>query len=241
MDNADQVLLFVEPQSGVWQSVDHVPFDQWAEEKAAAATDSATAAPAALSPAKRALDLLCAAIALLFLFPPLLIVALIVRTTSAGPVLFRQVRTGYNGRPFELLKFRTMYVSENDSLRHTTRSDPRVTPVGAFLRASSIDELPQLLNVLKGDMSLVGPRPHALAHDSHYSQLVQDYPKRFAVRPGLTGLAQVRGFRGEIYDISCMERRVEADCEYIDQWSLMRDIHIIAQTVPLILRDPNAY
>lgn len=191
---------------------------------------------------KRLLDIHVAVILIVLVLPAMALVALLVRTTSPGPVLFRQRRTGLNGQPFHVLKFRTMYVTEDgDAVRHATRRDTRVTPVGAILRATSVDELPQLFNVLRGDMSLVGPRPHALAHDRHYGELLADYTLRFAVRPGITGLAQVRGLRGEIHQLSCMERRVRADCEYIERWSLAFDLVIILQTIPRMLRDPKAY
>ncbi len=191
---------------------------------------------------KRALDIAVALLLVLLLLPVLLLVALLVATSSAGPVLFRQRRTGLNGRAFHVLKFRTMYVTEDgDGIRHATRRDARVTRIGAILRATSVDELPQLLNVLRGDMSLVGPRPHALAHDRHYGALVANYTVRFTVRPGMTGLAQVRGLRGEIHQLSCMERRILADCEYIARWSLAFDLAILLQTIPRMVRDSKAY
>lgn len=191
---------------------------------------------------KRLLDIHVATFLIVLILPAMMLIAVLVRMTSAGPVLFRQRRTGLNGQPFYVLKFRTMYVTEDgDAVRHATRRDARVTPIGAILRATSVDELPQLLNVLRGDMSLVGPRPHALAHDRHYGALLADYPLRFAVRPGITGLAQIRGLRGEIHQLSCMERRVRADCEYIERWSLAFDMVIILRTIPRMLRDPKAY
>lgn len=191
---------------------------------------------------KRLLDIHVAAILIVLVLPAMAMVALLVAMTSSGPVLFRQRRTGLNGQPFHVLKFRTMYVTEDgDAVRHATRRDARVTAIGALLRATSIDELPQLFNVLRGDMSLVGPRPHALAHDRHYGELLDNYTLRFAVRPGITGLAQVRGLRGEIHQLSCMERRIHADCEYIERWSLAFDLVIILQTIPRMLRDPKAY
>ena len=196
----------------------------------------------AISRTKRSIDIVIALVALTFLLPLFAIVAVLIAATSPGPIIFRQHRTGLGGRPFELLKFRTMYVVENgDTIRHATRGDSRVTPIGAILRATSIDELPQLINVLRGDMSLVGPRPHAVAHDRHYGALINGYARRFAVRPGITGLAQVRGLRGEIHQLSCMERRVNADCEYIERWSLGWDLRIILLTIPRMLGDPHAY
>ncbi|WP_298090536.1 exopolysaccharide biosynthesis polyprenyl glycosylphosphotransferase [uncultured Sphingomonas sp.] len=191
---------------------------------------------------KRILDIAVSSALIVFVLPALVLVSLLIWTTSPGPILFRQRRSGLNGEVFEVLKFRTMFCTENgEEVRHATRRDARVTPLGAVLRATSIDELPQLFNVLRGDMSLVGPRPHALAHDRHYALLIADYMKRFAVRPGITGLAQIRGLRGEIHDLSCMERRVRADCEYIERWSLFFDLAIILKTIPRMVRDPNAY
>jgi len=165
-----------------------------------------------------------------------------IRVTSPGPIIFRQHRTGLGGQPFELLKFRTMRVTEDgETIRHAMRGDSRVTRVGAILRATSVDELPQLINVLRGNMSLVGPRPHALAHDRHYGALIHGYAKRFLVKPGMTGLAQIRGLRGEIHELYSMERRVRADREYIASWSLACDLRIILLTLPRMLSDPHAY
>lgn len=199
-------------------------------------------ATAAMSRAKRGLDFSVALVALLIALPVLIAAAILVRLSSDGPILFRQQRSGLHGKPFQILKFRTMYVAEDgDVIRHATRKDARVTRAGAFLRASSIDELPQLINVLQGHMSLVGPRPHAIAHDRLYGSLLSDYQRRFAVRPGITGLAQVRGLRGEIHGLTCMERRVRADCEYIERWSLASDVGILCKTMPLMVRDSRAY
>jgi putative colanic acid biosynthesis UDP-glucose lipid carrier transferase len=198
--------------------------------------------PAALSPGKRSLDIAIAIVSLLFMLPTMLIAAFFIVTTSRGPIFFRQTRTGHNGREFQILKFRSMYVTENSGeIRHATRGDKRVTPVGAILRATSIDELPQLINVLRGEMSLVGPRPHAISHDRLYGDLIREYSKRFAVKPGITGLAQVRGYRGDICDLSFMERRVQADCEYIERWTLRSDVAILLRTLPCLVRDRNAY
>ena len=198
--------------------------------------------PAALSKSKRMLDISVALSLLLLLIPSFCIIAALVYFTSPGPVFFRQRRTGLYGRPFQVLKFRSMYVMEDDAkVAHATRNDPRITRVGTWLRATSLDELPQLINVLRGDMSLVGPRPHAIAHDRFYGGLLETYSHRFAVRPGITGLAQVRGLRGEIHSLSCMRRRVMADCEYIQRWSLSGDIAILLRTLPCLVKDRNAY
>jgi len=155
-----------------------------------------------------------------------------VRLDSSGPVFFLQRRYGFNQEPFRIVKFRSMTTMEDDSkLVSAKRSDPRVTRIGAFLRRTSIDELPQLLNVLAGDMSLVGPRPHALAHDQRYESRIAQYARRHNVKPGITGWAQVCGLRGEIDTEDKMRRRVEHDLYYVDNWSLGLDLKIMAMTV----------
>lgn len=191
---------------------------------------------------KRAFDLVAAGGVLVLLAPAMLLIAALVALSSPGPILFRQRRTGKDGRVFYILKFRTMTVVEDGhDIRHAVVGDKRVTPLGAVLRRTSLDELPQLLNVLRGDMAIVGPRPHALAHDVHYGALLPRYSERFAVRPGLTGFAQVQGLRGEIRSLECMARRVAADADYAANWSFRRDLTIMARTVPLLLRRTNAY
>jgi exopolysaccharide biosynthesis polyprenyl glycosylphosphotransferase len=196
----------------------------------------------ATSAGKRALDIFGALVALLIFLPLLLCVALAVRLESPGPVIFRQRRTGHRGRIFTIYKFRTMTVTEDSGdVRQATRNDSRVTAVGAVLRKLSLDELPQFLNVLQGHMSLVGPRPHALAHDTQYGAAIPSYGDRFRAKPGLTGLAQVNGLRGEIQDLRCMRDRISADNLYIDSWSLGLDIAILAKTALIIFRDPQAY
>ncbi|HEY8617522.1 sugar transferase [Phenylobacterium sp.] len=200
------------------------------------------ASAAGQSTVKRGFDTLVVLVALLFVAPLLLLAATALWVESGRPIFFRQRRTGYKGRTFVILKLRTMRVVEDGAgITQATRGDARITRVGAFLRKSSIDELPQLINVLKGDMSLVGPRPHALAHDQLYGAALPDYHLRFQARPGLTGLAQVRGFRGEIHAIQDMARRVDADNEYIREWSLLRDVQIMLRTVPLLFHDARAY
>jgi Undecaprenyl-phosphate glucose phosphotransferase len=181
---------------------------------------------------KGVFDTILAGMALVLLAPLLAFIALLIRLDSSGPVFFLQRRYGFNQEPFRIVKFRTMTAMEDDSsLIAATRFDPRVTRIGAFLRRSSIDELPQLLNVLAGDMSLVGPRPHALAHDQRYDSRIAQYARRHNVKPGITGWAQVCGLRGEITNEEKMRRRVEHDLYYIDNWSLWFDIKIIALTV----------
>ncbi|WP_254606292.1 sugar transferase [Sphingomonas bacterium] len=198
--------------------------------------------PAARSVAKRAIDVLVSGLLLAIVSPVLLIIALSVLLSSRGPVIFRQNRGGLKAKPFAVMKFRTMYVVEDgDHVRSAVRGDRRVTPVGSFLRATSLDELPQLVNVLLGDMSLVGPRPHALVHDEVYGDALDSYCRRFAVRPGITGLAQVRGLRGEIRTLDCIKSRLSADCEYIEGWTLKSDVSILLRTLPLLVRDHNAY
>jgi len=191
---------------------------------------------------KRLLDLVASAAALLFLLPSFLIIALLIKLESKGPVFFRQRRTGLNGRVFMIYKFRSMRVTEDgERVIQATRGDSRVTLIGRFIRKTSIDELPQLINVLKGDMSLVGPRPHAIAHDAEFAARIPSYNGRFRARPGLTGLAAIRGYRGEIMSQTCIENRVAADNEYIQTWTIWSDISIIARTIPMIFADKNAY
>lgn len=185
---------------------------------------------------KRALDVAVAGLMLLALWPVLMLIALAIVLETPGPALFRQRRTGKNGRVFLILKFRTMTVTEDgETIRHCVRRDRRVTRVGAVLRASCLDELPQLINVLKGEMSLVGPRPHAVSHDRHYGALLPDYGARFAVLPGLTGLAQASGLHGEVRQLGCMARRVQADAAYAAGWSFRDDLILLGRTVPVVL------
>jgi len=185
---------------------------------------------------KRALDVAGSLFGLL-LFAPLLIgIATAIKATSPGPVFFRQKRYGYHNRRFWIFKFRTMYIDRSDQrgTRQAVVDDPRVTPLGRILRKTSLDELPQLINVLKGDMSLVGPRPHVpgmLANGMLYEQFIPYYLQRHNMRPGVTGLAQVRGLRGTTTDPAAALERVDSDLEYIERWSLLLDIRIILRTV----------
>jgi putative colanic acid biosynthesis UDP-glucose lipid carrier transferase len=197
--------------------------------------------PVATHPFKRLLDVTIAGFALLLFLPFLLMVMIAIRSETPGQAIFRQRRTGYRGRVFTIYKFRTMTVTEDCEVRQATKNDKRVTRIGGLLRKLSIDELPQLWNVLKGDMSIVGPRPHALAHDEYYGALIPTYAARFRARPGLTGYAQVNGFRGEVSDARGMSDRVAADNSYIETWSPTVDLVILARTVPLIFSDPRAY
>ncbi|MFD1252090.1 UDP-glucose:undecaprenyl-phosphate glucose-1-phosphate transferase [Devosia equisanguinis] len=191
---------------------------------------------------KRALDMFGAGFGLLLLSPLLLIVALLIRLDSPGPVLFRQRRRGFNGQEFSIYKFRSMTVTEDGGdVRQAQKNDARVTRLGAFLRRSSIDELPQLLNVLRGEMSLVGPRPHALVHDEELTQKAADYAFRRRIKPGITGWAQVNGYRGDTSTPHAIEGRVLCDLYYIDNWSLALDLWIILLTVLSRRASKNAY
>jgi lipopolysaccharide/colanic/teichoic acid biosynthesis glycosyltransferase len=192
------------------------------------------------------MDVAIAMLALTVLALPLLAVALLIRLDSPGPSLFRQRRIGRNGRAFVLLKFRTMRHRATDTagIRQATRDDPRVTRIGGWLRRSSLDELPQLLNVLAGDMSLVGPRPHApgtRAGHRLFEDVTQRYAARHLVRPGMTGLAQIRGWRGETDTEEKLLHRLECDLEYITTWSLSLDFAILWRTAFSLLRMRNAY
>lgn len=184
---------------------------------------------------------------LLMLGAPLLIaIGLVIKLSSPGPVLFRQTRFGFDLQLIEILKFRTMYADACDAplsaeVAPAARDDPRVTPLGRLLRRTSLDELPQLLNVLKGEMSLVGPRPHAVAHDHRYSELINGYLGRHRVKPGMTGWVQIHGFRGEIKDVDAMRRRIEHDLYYIDNWSIWLDLRILFRTVFVGFNHENAY
>ncbi|HKT72426.1 MAG TPA: undecaprenyl-phosphate glucose phosphotransferase [Steroidobacteraceae bacterium] len=191
---------------------------------------------------KRVTDVLIASLALLVLSPFMLLIALAVKLTSKGPVLFRQRRYGLNGEEIMVYKFRSMTVCEDGAVvTQATKHDQRVTPLGRILRATSLDELPQLLNVLEGKMSVVGPRPHAVAHNEQYRKLISGYMIRHKVRPGITGLAQVNGLRGETETVEKMRERVRYDLEYLSHWSPWLDVKIIAKTIAVLWRDKNAY
>lgn len=191
---------------------------------------------------KRGFDLVVGGAILLTVAVPMLVVAALIKLTMPGPIFFRQKRYGLDGREILVWKFRSMRVCENGpTIQQATKQDPRVTPLGAVLRRTSLDELPQLFNVLDGSMSLVGPRPHATAHNEQYRGLIQGYMLRHKVKPGITGLAQVRGWRGETDTLEKMVRRVECDHEYIRDWSLWNDIAILLRTVLVVLKRENAY
>jgi exopolysaccharide biosynthesis polyprenyl glycosylphosphotransferase len=195
---------------------------------------------------KRGFDIVVASLLILLLSPVLLTIALAVKLTSKGPVFFVQRRWGKGNVPFQLYKFRSMHVDLQDrsGIAHTVKNDPRVTAVGRFIRRTSLDELPQLFNVLKGDMSLVGPRAHVLgmhAAGVRYEDLVPEYFARHAVRPGITGLAQVRGLRGEVTDAEHAQARVDADLEYIRNFSVWADIRILLATIPAVITGKAAF
>ena len=181
---------------------------------------------------KRAFDILFSLLVLIVLFPLVFVpVAIAIKLSSPGPIFFKQVRTGYRGRDFLCWKFRTMRVNDDSDKKQAQKDDPRKTKVGDFLRRSSIDELPQFINVLKGDMSVVGPRPHMLKHTADYSKLIDKYMVRHLIKPGITGWAQVNGYRGLTEALWQMERRVEYDVWYIENWTFMLDMKIIVRTV----------
>lgn len=181
---------------------------------------------------KRVEDVCFSAMILVLISPVLLSIAIAIKLTSKGPVLFKQTRYGLNGKPILVYKFRSMNVMENGAkVTQAVKNDPRLTPIGGFLRRTSIDELPQFINVFLGSMSVVGPRPHAVAHNEEYRKLIPGYMLRHKVKPGITGLAQINGWRGETDTLDKMEKRVECDLEYIRTWSIWLDIRIIFLTV----------
>ena len=191
---------------------------------------------------KRMLDLSVAAVALMILGIPMLFIAAAVKLTSRGPVLFKQLRYGLDGQKIEVWKFRSMTVCENgDKVVQATKNDKRLTAIGGFLRKSSLDELPQIFNVISGQMSLVGPRPHANAHNEFYRKQIDGYMLRHKVKPGMTGLAQVNGCRGETETLDKMEARIEYDHKYIRDWSIWLDIKIMLKTFLVVFSRQNAY
>jgi putative colanic acid biosynthesis UDP-glucose lipid carrier transferase len=191
---------------------------------------------------KRVSDLVLASAILVAIAPLMLAIAIAIRLSSPGPVLFRQRRYGLDGAEIVVYKFRTMTVCEDGGeIRQATRNDPRVTPLGAFLRRSSLDELPQFINVLQGRMSVVGPRPHAVAHNEMYRKLISGYMLRHKVKPGITGWAQVNGHRGETATLDRMQARLDYDLAYLRNWSLRLDLRIVLKTVFVVWQKQNAY
>lgn len=191
--------------------------------------------------AKRVSDIVLATLILILIAPLMLAIALAVKLSSPGPVLFRQERYGIGGKKITVYKFRTMKVHQDDAVRQATRDDARITPLGRFLRRTSLDELPQFLNVLAGSMSVVGPRPHAVEHNETYRKLIRGYMLRHKVKPGITGWAQINGLRGETETVEKMQKRIEYDIDYIQNWSLWLDLKIIARTILLVFHDRQAY
>jgi putative colanic acid biosynthesis UDP-glucose lipid carrier transferase len=191
---------------------------------------------------KRLSDIVFASAALLALWPVMLAITIGIKWTSPGPVLFKQRRYGLDGAEIMVYKFRSMKVLEDGAVvRQATRDDDRITPFGAFLRRTSLDELPQFLNVLQGTMSIVGPRPHAVAHNEQYRKLIKRYMLRHKVKPGITGWAQINGFRGETETVEKMQSRVAYDLDYMRNWSVALDVWIMLRTVTVVFRDRNAY
>jgi undecaprenyl-phosphate galactose phosphotransferase/putative colanic acid biosynthesis UDP-glucose lipid carrier transferase len=190
---------------------------------------------------KRAIDLIGATVALLLLAPVMLTSAILIKLESTGPIFFTQWRSGFNGHLFRIFKFRTMTVLEDGPvIRQATRDDPRITSVGRWLRHSNIDELPQLFNVLRGEMSLVGPRPHAAAHDCEYERQIAVYAFRYQLKPGITGWAQFKGYRGETRTLDLMSKRIEHDLWYIKNWSFWLDLKILLGTLTVgVWRSPG--
>lgn len=192
--------------------------------------------------AKRIMDIVLGSLILVLLTPVLLAVAIGVKRSSPGPIIFKQRRYGLDGAEILVYKFRSMTATDNgDVVKQATRNDQRITPFGAFIRRTSLDELPQFINVLQGRMSIVGPRPHAVSHNEMYRKLIRGYMIRHKVKPGITGWAQVNGYRGETETIDKMEKRIEFDLEYLRRWSLGLDLWIIIKTVLLVVKDRNAY
>lgn len=191
---------------------------------------------------KRGFDIGLSLIILTVLLVPMLAIAARIRMTSPGPVIFRQQRYGLNGCNFEIWKFRTMSVcEEGDQFRQATRNDPRVTPFGAFLRRTSLDELPQFINVLQGHMAIVGPRPHPVVMNERQRKIIDRYMQRHKVKPGITGWAQVNGYRGETDTLEKIKQRIQLDLEYIDNWSIWLDMKIVLKTIRTVFKDANAY
>jgi putative colanic acid biosynthesis UDP-glucose lipid carrier transferase len=191
---------------------------------------------------KRISDIVLASLILVLISPLLLLIAIGVKRSSPGPIIFKQRRNGLDGEEIIVYKFRSMTTQDNgESVPQAQRDDKRVTPFGAFLRRTSLDELPQFINVLQGRMSIVGPRPHAVAHNQMYRDLIKAYMVRHKVKPGITGWAQVNGLRGETDTVDKMRARVEYDLEYLRNWTLALDLQIIVRTIRLVLFDRNAY
>ncbi len=191
---------------------------------------------------KRISDVVLSFLILLLIAPLMLLIAIGVKLSSRGPVLFKQGRYGLDGKEIVVYKFRSMTVMEDgEQVNQATRNDPRITRFGSFLRKTSLDELPQFINVLQGRMSIVGPRPHAVSHNEIYRSLIKGYMIRHKVKPGITGWAQVNGFRGETETIEKMQARIDYDLDYLRNWSLFLDLSIIFKTICVVIKGKNAY
>ena len=193
--------------------------------------------------AKRVFDIFFASIVTILLLSWLIpLIAVLIKLESKGPVFFKQLRTGKNGVPFYCLKFRSMHINMDADHKQASRNDSRVTRIGSYIRKTSIDELPQFINVLKGDMSVVGPRPHMLQHTEVYSNVISNFMVRHTVHPGITGLAQVAGYRGETKETAAMVERVNADIHYLQNWSILLDLKIVWLTVYQVFKgSENAF
>ncbi|MGZ4993405.1 MAG: undecaprenyl-phosphate glucose phosphotransferase [Methylobacter sp.] len=191
---------------------------------------------------KRISDVVLSLLILQLIAPLMVLIAIGVKLSSPGPVLFKQRRYGLDGKDIVVYKFRSMTVMEDgEQVNQATRNDPRITPLGGFLRKTSLDELPQFINVLQGRMSIVGPRPHAVSHNEMYRNLIKGYMIRHKVKPGITGWAQINGFRGETDSLEKMQARIDYDLDYLRNWSLFLDLLIIFKTITVVIRDKNAY
>lgn len=192
--------------------------------------------------AKRISDIALSLLILVMIAPLLMVIAIAVKSGSSGPAIFKQRRYGLDGEEIVVYKFRSMSVTEDGAaIQQAQKNDARVTPLGAFLRRTSLDELPQFINVLQGRMSIVGPRPHAVAHNELYRKLIKGYMVRHKVKPGITGLAQVNGYRGETQTLDKMQGRIDHDLDYLRNWSLRLDLHIILKTIRMVVKDQSAY
>ena len=191
---------------------------------------------------KRAEDIVLSTIILILISPVILIIAMAIKIDSKGPVIFKQKRGGINNTEIIVYKFRSMTTQDNGSVvKQASKDDPRKTSVGNFLRKTSLDELPQFINAIQGTMSIVGPRPHAIAHDLEYGKLIPEYSQRFLVKPGITGLAQINGWRGETDTLDKMKKRINMDLKYINRWTLWLDIKIIFTTIWKGFSSKNSY
>ena len=191
---------------------------------------------------KRSEDIIVSTIILILISPILLLIAISIKASSKGPIIFKQKRGGINNKEIIVYKFRSMTTQDNGSVvNQVTKNDHRLTSIGNFLRKTSLDELPQFINVIQGRMSVVGPRPHAVAHNTEYAKLISEYNQRTIVKPGITGLAQINGWRGETDALEKMQKRVDMDLNYINNWTLWLDIKIIFMTIFKGFINKNAY